>query len=269
MAQTLHGFRTPEAATTPGEPVRVMIAEGQRLVRAGLRMLLERQDDMHVIAEAATSHEAVKVARESDPDVVLVDLELPDGGGVEAIRQILGHAPSGEQRIVMLMTSESDKAIFEALRAGATGLLLKDAEPAELLAAVRAVASGEALLAPAVARRVVDDFLARPERLSRTPEQLEELTEREREVMALVACGLSNEEIAEELVVTRATAKTHVSRALCKLRARDRAQLVVLAYEAGLVRPGVRGSLASVGRPASVSAIGQPRRAGALRPLAA
>jgi DNA-binding NarL/FixJ family response regulator len=138
----------------------------------------------------------------------------------------------------MLMTSEDDEAVFGALRAGATGLLLKDADPDELVAAVRVVADGEALLAPGLASRLVADFMSRPERLRSTPEELEELTAREREVVGLVACGLSNEEIAEQLVVTRATAKTHVSRALCKLHARDRAQLVVLAYEAGLVRPG-------------------------------
>jgi DNA-binding NarL/FixJ family response regulator len=169
--------------------------------------------------------------------VVLVDLELPGTGGLEAAQEIVDSA-SGETRVVMLMTSESDDAVFGALRAGATGLLLKDTEPDELVAAVRTVARGEVALAPALARRVVSDFLSRPERLRSTPEELEELTAREREVVALVAYGLSNTEIAERLVVTRATAKTHVSRALCKLHARDRAQLVALAYEVGLVRAG-------------------------------
>jgi DNA-binding NarL/FixJ family response regulator len=215
-----------------------LIAEGQGLVRAGVRALLDRQDGVIVTAVAATSEEAEAAAHETRPDVVLVDLDLPGTGGISLTRQILADDPLGATAVVMLMTSESDEAVFGALRAGATGLLLKDADPAELVAAVRAAADGDAVLAPTLARRVVADFLARPGRLSCTPQELDELTAREREVMALVACGLSNEEIAERLVVTRSTAKTHVSRALCKLHARDRAQLVVLAYEAGLVRPG-------------------------------
>jgi DNA-binding NarL/FixJ family response regulator len=221
-----------------GAPLRVVIAEGQGLVRAGFRLLLERQDDMVVTAEAATAEEAVTAARDARPDVVLMDVDLPGSGGIEAARRIVEQRPEGETRIVMLMTSQTDDAVFDALRAGATGLLLKDADPDELVTAVRVVARGDAQLAPGLASRLVADFMSRPERLRSTPEQLDELTAREREVVALVACGLSNEEIAEQLVVTRATAKTHVSRALCKLHARDRAQLVVLAYEAGLVRPG-------------------------------
>jgi DNA-binding NarL/FixJ family response regulator len=179
-------------------------------------------------------------------------------------------------RVVMLMTSESDEAVFGALRAGATGLLLKDAGPDELVTAVRVVARGDAQLAPGLASRLVADFMSRPERLRATPAELEELTAREREVVALVACGLSNEEIAEQLVVTRATAKTHVSRALCKLHARDRAQLVVLAYEAGLVRPGrpVAAAPAPAAVPAQVARFGRyaPRgrvRQAALRAVAA
>jgi DNA-binding NarL/FixJ family response regulator len=277
MTQTLHGFRTAPAqpGTPPTEPLRVVIAERQGLVRAGFRVLLERLDGVVVTADAATSDEAVAATRATRPDVVLMDFDLPDAGGLETTQRILDEAAPGETRVVMLITSETDDAVFGALRAGATGLLLKDAEPAELVAAVRAVAGGDALLAPALARRVVADFLARPERLRGTPEQLEELTAREREVMALVACGLSNEEIAERLVVTRATAKTHVSRALCKLHARDRAQLVVLAYEAGLVRPrahwaeaaehaSARSSVTAIGRPGA----GAVRRTG-LHPLAA
>jgi DNA-binding NarL/FixJ family response regulator len=193
---------------------------------------------MVVAAEAATADDVVTATRAVEPDVVLMDLDLPATGGIEATRRLLEEVPDGSTRVVMVMTSESDEAVFGALRAGATGLILEDADPDELVAAVRVVARGEALLAPGLASRLVADFLSRPERLRAAPEQLEELTAREREVVALVACGLSNEEIAEQLVVTRATAKTHVSRALCKLGARDRAQLVVLAYEAGLVRPG-------------------------------
>ncbi len=234
MAHTLHDFR----ATRRSAPLRVLVAEGQGLVRAGVRALLDRRDGVSVIAIAGTSEEAEAAARGTRPDVVLMDLDLPGIGGMSVTRRILADDPRGATAVVMLMTSEDDEAVFGALRAGATGLLLKNAEPAELVAAVRAAADGDAVLAPALARRVVADFLARPSRLACTPEELEELTAREREVMGLVACGLSNEEIAKRLVVTRSTAKTHVSRAMCKLHARDRAQLVVLAYEAGLVRPG-------------------------------
>jgi DNA-binding NarL/FixJ family response regulator len=259
-----------------GGPLRVVIADGQGLVRAGFRLLLERQDDMIVAAEAATADDAVAAARNTEPDVVLMDLDLPGAGGLEAARRILDEPGDNAPRVVMLMTSNSDDAVFGALRAGATGLLLKDTGPDELVAAVRIVAQGEALLAPGLASRLVADFMSRPERLRATPWQLEELTAREREVVSLVACGLSNEEIAEQLVVTRATAKTHVSRALCKLHARDRAQLVVLAYEAGLVRPGkpVPAPSEPAGVPAEVARFGRyaphgrVRRA-ALRPVAA
>jgi DNA-binding NarL/FixJ family response regulator len=211
------------------EPLRVLIADAQGLVRAGLRALLEREPDLCVVAEAASAEEAV--ARAGRADAVLLDFDLPPAGGVAVARRLPG------ARILMLMPPDSDDAVLGALRAGAGGLLAKDAAPDELVRAVRVVAAGEALLAPRFARRVVADVLARPERPRRSASELEELTAREREVVALVACGLSNQEIAERLVVTRATAKTHVSRALCKLGARDRAQLVVLAYEAGLVRP--------------------------------
>jgi DNA-binding NarL/FixJ family response regulator len=206
--------------------IRVLVAHEQRLVRAGLAALLEG-----VVAQAGTSDEAVSAVRRPGADVAVIDADLP-GGALDATRRISACA-----HVVLLLSHDSDAAVFGALRAGATGLLLKDGEPGELTAAVRAAARGEPLLAPALARRVVDDLLARPERPLGTPERLQELTAREREVMALVAHGLSNEEIAERLVVTRATAKTHVSRVLCKLHARDRAQLVVLAYEAGLVAP--------------------------------
>ena len=257
-------------------PLRVVIAEGQGLVRAAFRVLLE-QEGMLVTAEAATADEAVGAARATAPDVVLMDLELPDAGGVEATRALLEAVPDGATRVVMLMTSDSDEAVLGALRAGATGLLLKDASPEELLAAVRVVARGDAQLAPGLATRLVADFMSRPERLRCTPAELEELTAREREVVALVACGMSNEEIAEQLVVTRATAKTHVSRALCKLHARDRAQLVVLAYEAGLVRPGqpvAADPAAPTAVPPAIARFGRygPRgrvRRAALRPVAA
>jgi DNA-binding NarL/FixJ family response regulator len=236
MTQTLHALAPPDTSGSPEPaPVHVLIAEGKGLVRAGFRLLIERQEGMCVAGEAATGDEAVAGALESHPDVVLMDLDLPGTGGLEATRRIIAETASA---VVMLMPGESNEGVFRALRAGATGLLLKDADPGDLVAAVRAVADGEALLGPSLARTLVADFLSRPERLDAGPEELEELTAREREVMALVACGLSNDEIAERLVVTRATAKTHVSRALCKLHARDRAQLVVMAFETGLVRPG-------------------------------
>jgi DNA-binding NarL/FixJ family response regulator len=248
-----------------GGPLRILVAEGQGLVRAGFRALLESRDGIVVAAEAATADEAVAAARAAEPDVVLLDLDLPGAGGIDAARRMLD---DGDPRIVMLMSSVSDEAVFGALRAGATGLLLRDADPDELVQALRVVARGDALLAPVLASRLVADFMSRPERLRSTPAQLEELTAREREVVALVACGLSNEEIAERLVVTRATAKTHVSRALCKLHARDRSQLVVLAFEAGLVRPGPAVRTAQATRFGRYADRGRVRRP-ALRPVAA
>jgi DNA-binding NarL/FixJ family response regulator len=229
-------------APVPGESLRVLIAEREGLVRAGLRALLERQDGIAVVAEAAAGDEAVAEAVRLRPDVVVMAAALPGLDGIEATRRIMAAVDAGETDVLMVMNGAGDDGVFAALRAGATGLLLRDVEADALVAAVRVVARGETLLAPALASRVVGDFLSRPERLHSTPQELEELTAREREVVALVACGLSNDEIAERLVVTRATAKTHVSRALCKLHARDRAQLVVLAYECGLVRPGPRWS---------------------------
>jgi DNA-binding NarL/FixJ family response regulator len=271
MAQTLHGLEP--STRSDARPLRVLVAQAQGLVRAGLRALLDSRDGIVVAAEAATADEAVAAARDLGPDVVLMDLDLPDAGGIEATRRLLGVVPGGATSVVMLMPSDGEAAVLGALRAGATGILLDDADPDELAEAVRVVARGEALLAPGPASRLVSDFMSRPERLRPTSDELAELTAREREVVALVACGLSNEEIAEELVVARATAKTHVSRALCKLHARDRAQLVVLAYEAGFVRPGrpvpAQGRSAPpvtrLGRRAERGRLGRP----ALRPVAA
>src|SRR5829696_8699630 len=251
MPHTLHALSSPRPESG-GEALRVLIAEGHGLVRAGFRALIEGQADMSVAGEAPTADQALAGALELRPDVVIIDADIP-GGGADAVYRILAATDQGATRVVMLFAHPRDEAVLAAVRAGATGLLLKDAEPDDLVDALRVVAAGDALLAPSLARALVDDFLSRPERLRSSPEQLEELTPREREVVGLVACGLSNEEIAEQLVVTRATAKTHVSRALCKLRARDRAQLVVMAYESGLVRPGPARTEAIVARPVAVA----------------
>ena len=257
----------PDPDSGRSAPIRVLVAEGQGLVRAGFRALLERHEDIRVAGEAGTGEETVAAALRDRPDVVVMDIALPGLDGLEATRRILADVPPGDTAVLMLMTGVSDEAVFGALRAGATGLLLKDVAGHALVDAVRGIARGETPLAPTLARRLVADFLTRPERLDSSPEALEELTAREREVMALVACGLSNDEIAERLVVTRATAKTHVSRALYKLHARDRAQLVVLAYETGLVRPGPRWAGvpdAATASAATVSRLARPARADAL-----
>jgi DNA-binding NarL/FixJ family response regulator len=205
-------------------------------VRAGLSVLLEAEEDIAVAGEADEGAEAVRVARAVRPDVVVMDVRMPGLDGLQALRQIVEALP--EVRVLILTTFEMDEYIYAALRGGASGFLLKDTEPSELVRAIRVVAGGEAVLSPSVTRRLMAEFAARPERPGAGPEQLDRLTDREREVMALVAAGLSNDDIAARLVVAPATAKTHVSRAMRKLGAHDRAQLVVLAYETGLVYPG-------------------------------
>jgi DNA-binding NarL/FixJ family response regulator len=217
--------------------IEVLLADDQALVRAGFRSLLDAEDDIAVVAEAGDGRQAVSLTRQKRPDVVLMDIRMPGLDGLEATREVASDRGLADVRIVILTTFELDEYVFEALRSGASGFLVKDTEPVDLLAAVRLVASGEALLSPSVTRRVIEEFASRAKQPPPS-EALDELTEREREVMALVAEGLSNEEIAVRLVVSPATAKTHVSRAMIKLGARDRAQLVVLAYEHGLVRPG-------------------------------
>jgi DNA-binding NarL/FixJ family response regulator len=218
--------------------IRVLLADDQALVRAGFRMLVQSADGMTVVGEASTGAEAIELTRRHRPDVVLMDIRMPQLDGLEATRQIVSDAGLSGVRVLILTTFEADEYIFEALRAGASGFVVKDIEPADLLQAVRVVAAGEALLSPSVTRRLIAQFAGRPERRRVSAAQLNVLTEREREVLALVATGRSNEEIAAALVITPATAKTHVSRILSKLDARDRAQLVVLAYETGLVVPG-------------------------------
>jgi DNA-binding NarL/FixJ family response regulator len=215
----------------------VLLADDQALVRAGFRALLDAQDGVDVVGEAGDGDEAVRLARDLVPDVVLMDIRMPGADGLVATRAIAQDERLGDVRVVILTTFDLDEYVFEALRAGASGFLVKHTEPAELVQAVRAVARGDALLSPTVTRRLIAEFALRAKE-PRPPSELDVLTEREREVMALVGEGLSNDEIATRLFVSPATAKTHVSRAMTKLGARDRAQLVVLAYESGLVRPG-------------------------------
>jgi DNA-binding NarL/FixJ family response regulator len=220
--------------------ITVLLADDQALVRAGFRALLNAEPDIEVVAEAADGVEAVRLAREHTPDVVLMDIRMPGVDGLEATRRIAADPALAGTRVVILTTFELDEYVFEALRTGASGFLVKDTEPVELLRGIRAVAAGDALLSPSVTRRVIGEFATAGGlgRQTAPPQELEQLTDREREVMVLVAEGLSNDEIAARLVISPATAKTHVSRTMVKLGARDRAQLVVYAYEGGLIRPG-------------------------------
>jgi DNA-binding NarL/FixJ family response regulator len=217
-----------------------MLADDQTLVRAGFRSILDGEDDINVVAEAGDGAEAVRLAAAERPDVVLMDIRMPVLDGLEATRRIAADKRLREVKVVILTTFDLDDYIYKALKAGASGFLVKDTEPIELIHGVRVTARGDALLAPSVTRRLIAEFASR---IKEPPpsRNLDALTEREREVMALVAAGLSNDEIATRLVVSPATAKTHVSRVLTKLSARDRAQLVVLAYESGMVRPGWLG----------------------------
>jgi DNA-binding NarL/FixJ family response regulator len=217
---------------------RVVLVDDQALIRAGLRALLEAEDDLEVVGEAADGAAAVEVVTKTRPDVVLMDIRMPGVDGLEATRRIAADPALADVRVLMLTTFEVDEYVFEALRVGASGFLLKDEEPVELLRAVRVVAGGDSLLSPSVTRRVVETFASGPGPTAPPPSGLEELTERELEIVALVGTGLSNQEIAGHLTISPATARTHVSRAMLKLGARDRAQVVVFAYEAGLVAPG-------------------------------
>jgi DNA-binding NarL/FixJ family response regulator len=224
------------AAETPS-PIRVVLADDQALVRAGFRSLLDAQDDIEVVGEASSGDEAVRLASELSPNVVLMDIRMPGMDGLAATRAVAADVRMADVRIVVLTTFGLDEYVFEAIRAGASGFLVKDTEPDELVQAVRVVAGGDALLSPSVTKQLLVEFASRAKEPILAA-GLEELTDREREIVALVGEGLSNQEIAERLFVSPATAKTHVSRAMGKLGARDRAQLIVIAYESGLVRPG-------------------------------
>jgi len=217
--------------------IRVVVADDQALVRLGLRVLLETEDDLDLVGEAADGRQALALIRDERPDVVLMDVRMPVMDGLEALRTIAAEPALAGIRVVVLTTFELDEYVFEALRSGASGFLIKDSEPADILRAIRVVAAGESLLSPTVTRRVIAEFAGRPAPATWRGPSLDPLTDREREVVALVAEGLSNDEIAERLVVSPATVRTHVGRAMAKLDARDRAQLVVMAFQSGLAQP--------------------------------
>jgi DNA-binding NarL/FixJ family response regulator len=218
---------------------RVLVADDQAAVRAGFAALIAAQEEMEVVGEAGTGREAVDLARRTFPHVVLMDIRMPVLDGLEATRLICADPTLAETRVLVLTTFDLDEYVYAALRAGASAFLLKDAGPDELLQAIGVVAAGDALLAPSVTRRLIDEFAARPDPQT-PPAELDELTSREREILELVAAGLSNADIARRLVISPLTAKTHVARVLAKLDCHDRAQLVTLAYETGLVTPGAR-----------------------------
>jgi DNA-binding NarL/FixJ family response regulator len=217
--------------------IRVLLADDQAIVRGGLRMILDVQPDIEVVGEAETGVRAVELVRETAPDVVLMDIRMPDLDGISATRQLLA-GPGPAPNVLILTTFDLDEYLYEALRAGASGFLLKTAEPQELIAGVHAVASGDALVAPEITRRLLEEFARRPPPGTLVPERLSGLTERELDVLRLVARGKSNTEIAADLFLSPGTVKAHVGHLLAKLDARDRTQAVVIAYESGLVRPG-------------------------------
>jgi DNA-binding NarL/FixJ family response regulator len=220
--------------------IRVVLADDQALIRAGFRVLVDTAEDLHVVGEAADGQQAVDLARRERADVVLMDIRMPGVDGLEATRRISADEDLAGVKVIILTTFESDEYVYQALRAGASGFLVKDTEPNDLIQGIRVVARGDALLSPSVTRRLITDIASRPGRPPASDRVLSGLTDREREVMTLVAEGLSNDEIAGRLFLSPLTAKTHVSRIMTKLNARDRAQLVVMAYETGLVTPGRR-----------------------------
>jgi len=217
--------------------IRLLVVDDQALIRSGLRMILDAEPGLRVVGEAADGREAVEIGKRIQPDVVLMDVRMPGMDGIEATRRLLAAGLVPEPRVLILTTFDLDEYIYAAIRAGASGFLLKDAPPNELIHAIRVVAAGDALLAPAVTRRLIEEFAARPDPEIQ-PEGMDDLTDREVEVLRSLAAGLSNAEIAEALFVSEATVKTHISHILAKLDLRDRVQAVVIAYESGLVRPG-------------------------------
>jgi DNA-binding NarL/FixJ family response regulator len=218
--------------------IGVLIADDQPMVRAGLRMILELEPDIDIVGEAADGNEAVAVAAATEPDVILMDVRMPNLDGLEATRRIVGSREDGP-RVLILTTFDLDVYVYEALASGASGFVLKDIEPEKLVDAIRVIANGEALLSPTVTRKLIEEFVRRPPEVVRpSPRELEQLTAREAEIMALVARGLSNAEIAAQAFVSEPTVKTHVARILMKLGLRDRVQVVVYAYEHGLAKPG-------------------------------
>ena len=218
--------------------IRVLIADDQALVRGGFRLILDAQKDIEVVGEAADGHEALALARELEPDVVLMDVRMPDLDGIEATQRLL--ESNRPPRVLMLTTFDLSEYVYQAMKAGASGFLLKDVRPEQLAEAVRVVAAGEALLAPAITRRLIEEFVHRPPPGARAPAELAQLTNRELEVLKLVAQGHSNAQLAASLFLSEATVKTHLTHILAKLNLRDRVQAVVLAYESGLVQPGGR-----------------------------
>jgi DNA-binding NarL/FixJ family response regulator len=218
--------------------IRVLVADDQALVRGSFRLLVDTDPGLQVIGEAGTGAEAVEIAARENPDLVLMDIRMPVMDGIEATRRITGPKQTTDVRVLILTTFDLDDYVYAALRAGASGFLLKDTPPADLLAAIRVIAAGDTLLAPAITRRLIAEFARRPQPGQQPATTLEGVTDREREVLTLIGRGLSNHEIAQALHVTMATTKTHVSRLLAKLGARDRAQLVIAAYESGLIQPG-------------------------------
>jgi DNA-binding NarL/FixJ family response regulator len=218
--------------------VRVLIVDDQALVRTGFRMILEAEPDIDVVGEAGDGADAVAQARRLQPDVVLMDVRMPELDGIEATRRLLANGSAGEAKVVMLTTFDMDEYVYDALRAGASGFLLKDVPPEQLVDGIRAVANGDALLAPSITRRLIEEFVRSGPTRTEPPAALAELTSRELEVLRLIARGKSNAEIARELFVSDTTVKTHVAHVLMKLDLRDRVQAVVLAYESGLVQPG-------------------------------
>jgi DNA-binding NarL/FixJ family response regulator len=226
--------------------IRVLVVDDQALVRGGFRMILDAQKDIEVVAEAEDGREALAKARELQPDVVLMDIRMPELDGLEATRRLL--ANDGVSRVLILTTFDADEYVYDAMKAGASGFLLKDVRPEQLAEAVRTVAAGDALLAPAITRRLVEQFVRRPPPGAASPPELERLTARELDVLVLVARGLSNSEIGSALFLTEATVKTHLTHILSKLDLRDRVQAVVVAYESGLVQPGEPGGTRDAAR---------------------